>query len=387
MDASIVIIGSGLAAYTSLREIRKLDPEIKITLITEEDGDFYSKPMLSTAFANQKNASQLITTPKEKMIDQLKFDLRANTKVTSIDAKLHSIEIESSGTVTKLGYSKLILATGADPIRLKLLGDGVDDILSINQISDYAIFREKLAPNSRVAILGAGLIGCEFANDLSIGGYVVEVIDLSSQALGRLLPTEIADVLREKLEALGVVWHLQKSTTEVRRSDTNRYQVVFDNGSFTEVDLVLSAVGLMPKIKLAIDAGLETQRGIKTNRMMQTSDADIFAIGDCVEIEELVLPYVMPIMHSAKILAANILGERKILEYPPMPVMVKTPALPLVVSPPTAGSTGTWQIETIEDGIIGKFIDENNALLGFALAGSGTKERAKLVSQLPAILA
>jgi len=386
MDASIVIIGSGLAAYTSVREIRKLDPEIKITLITEEDGDFYSKPMLSTAFANQKNASQLITTPKEKMIDQLKFDLRANTKVTSIDTKLHAIELESSGTLSKIGYSKLILATGADPIRLKLSGDGVDNILSINQISDYAIFREKLAPKAKVAILGAGLIGCEFANDLSIGGYSVEVIDLSPQALGRLLPSEIADTLQKKLEDLGVVWHLQKSTTEVRKIASNRYQVIFDNGNFIEVDLVLSAVGLRPNIKLALDAGLDTQRGIKTNRMMQTSHTDVFAIGDCVEIEELVLPYVMPIMHSAKILAANILGDSKILEYPPMPVMVKTPALPLVVSPPATGLSGTWQIEYIEDGIIGKFMNENNALLGFALAGSGTKERAKLVSQLPAIL-
>jgi len=387
MDASIVVIGSGLAAYTSLREIRKLNPEVKITLISQEEGDFYSKPMLSTAFANQKNAEQLITTPKEKMIDQLKFDLRANTQVVSIDTQSQSILLMSNGETSKLPYSKLILATGADPIRLKLTGSGVTDVLSVNQLSDYAVFREKLAPNSRVAILGAGLIGCEFANDLIIGGYKVEVIDISPQPLGKILPPEIAGVLRKNLSDLGVIWHLQKSTTEVIKTESNRYKINFDDHTSIEVDIVLSAVGLRPKTQLAIESGLDTKRGIKVNRLMQTSNSNIFAIGDCVEIEDLVLPYVMPIMHSAKVLAANILGDQKIVEYPAMPVMVKTPALPLIVSPPANGIKGSWQIENLEDGIIAKFIDESHALQGFALAGAATKERAKLVSQLPSILA
>ena len=386
MDASIVIVGSGLAAYTSLREIRKLNPDIKITLITQEDGDFYSKPMLSTAFANQKNAAQLITTPKEKMIDQLKFDLLTNPNVLSIDTLSHSLAIESSGKISRLSYSKLILATGADPIRLKLAGSGVDDILSVNLLSDYAVFREKLSPNSKVAILGAGLIGCEFANDLIVGGFKVEVIDLAPHPLGKLLPSEIADVLRKNLETIGVVWHLQKSTSEIIKLESNRYQVQFDNNTSIEVDIVLSAVGLKPKTQLAIDAGLNTQRGIQINRFMQTSNPDIFAIGDCVEIEGLVLPYVMPIMQSAKVLAANVLGDQKILQYPAMPVMVKTPALPLIISPPANGVQGEWHIEHIEDGIIAKFIDHHHVLQGFTLAGSATKERAKLVSQLPPIL-
>ena len=386
MNAPIVIIGSGLAAYSSLREIRKLNPDVQITLISEEVGDFYSKPMLSTAFANQKNAAQLITTSKEKMIEQLHFELRSQTTVLSIDKSAHTIQVKSGSEISHLPYGKLILAVGAEPIRLKLEGSGVGDILTVNALADYAAFRKKLKSQSSVAILGAGLIGCEFANDLITANHPVHVIDLAPQPLGRLLPQEVAARLREKLESIGVNWHLQKSTTAVNKTPDNRFQIIFSDGDSMTVDVVLSAVGLRPKIQLAQDAGLETQRGIILNRCLQTSDPDIFALGDCAEISGLVLTYVMPIMHCAKVIAANVLGERKILSYPAMPVMVKTPALPLIISPPALGAQGVWNITQDDQGMLGKYENADHELLGFVLAGAATKERAALTPLLPPVL-
>ena len=386
MNVPIVIIGSGLAAYSSLREIRKLNPDVQITLISEEVGDFYSKPMLSTAFANQKNAAQLITTPKEKMIEQLHFELRSQTTVLSIDKSAHTIQVKSGSEISHLPYGKLILAIGAEPIRLKLEGSGVNDILTVNALTDYATFREKLKPQSSVAILGAGLIGCEFANDLINANHPVHVIDLAPQPLGRLLPPEVASRLREKLEAIGVNWHLQTTTTAVNKTADNRFQILFSEGVSISVDVVLSAVGLRSKIQLAQNAGLDTQRGITLNRCLQTSDPDIFALGDCAEISGLVLPYVMPIMHCAKVIAANVLGEHKVLSYPAMPVMVKTPALPLIISPPAIGAQGVWNITQDDQGMLGKYENSDHELLGFVLAGAATKERAALTPLLPQVL-
>jgi rubredoxin---NAD+ reductase len=110
--------------------------------------------------------------------------------------------------------------------------------------------------------------------------------------------------------------------------------------------VVLSAVGLRPRIQLARDAGIATGMGIQVNRQLQTNLDSIYAIGDCAETDGLVLPYVMPIMQAARALAPILLGQAAALQYPAMPVMVKTPAYPIVVSPPAKGAEGQWKTKT-----------------------------------------
>jgi rubredoxin-NAD+ reductase len=123
------------------------------------------------------------------------------------------------------------------------------------------------------------------------------------------------------------------------------------------------------------------------NRLLQTSDADIYALGDCMEIEGLVMPFVMPIMHAARALGATLAGKPTAVSFPAMPVMVKTPACPTIVSPPAPGAVGEWKIEQTPDGIKSLFVDASGKLLGFALNGAATAERAKLAPQLPPVLA
>ena len=185
-QSAIVIIGSGLAGFTVIREIRKLDKEVPITLITREPGYFYSKPMLSTALASKKEAEHLISTSQDGMASQLKLIIMSEAEVSSIDADLQTV-VTNKGV---LSYSKLVMALGADQIRLPLQGNAANQVLTVNDLEDYAKFREAIAGKKKVAILGAGLIGCEFANDLVLGSYEVDVIDLAPQALGRLLPKE-----------------------------------------------------------------------------------------------------------------------------------------------------------------------------------------------------
>ena len=118
----IIVIGSGLAAFTTIREFRKIDKETPVTLITQEHGDFYSKPMLSTAFASNKEPHQLVTTSKETIAKQLQIEIMGNTFVQGIDANQQQV-------VTDHGahrYSKLILAVGADPIRLSINGNAAE---------------------------------------------------------------------------------------------------------------------------------------------------------------------------------------------------------------------------------------------------------------------
>ncbi|MCZ7654666.1 MAG: FAD-dependent oxidoreductase [Rhodocyclaceae bacterium] len=190
-------------------------------------------------------------------------------------------------------YSRLVLALGADPIRLALAGDAADAVLSVNDLADYARFREALKEARGVAILGAGLIGCEFANDLAAAGHAVTVLDPAAWPLASLLPQPAGEALLSPLAALGVSWRLGRAVKAVDR-DGSGFRLTLDNGDRVDADLVLSAVGLRPRIALAKEAGLAVNRGILADALLRTSDADIFALGDCAEIEGQVRPTYCP---------------------------------------------------------------------------------------------
>ena len=379
--SAIVIIGSGLAGYTLIREIRKLDKEAPITLVTREPGYFYSKPMLSTALASKKEPENLISTSSENMANQLNINILSQTDVNAIDTN-QQIIVTTKGN---LSYGKLVLALGADQIRIPLQGDAATQVLTVNDLEDYAAFRKAISGKKKVSILGAGLIGCEFANDLVLGGYEVDVIDLAPQALGRLLPEAAAHELQDRLTKAGVRWHFGTTVGSISNGDDSLI-VELTNGQKLLSDVVLSAVGLKPRLDLAKAAGISTNIGIAVNRELQTSATNVYSLGDCAEVDGLVLPYVMPIMQAARALANTLLGKVTTLTYPAMPVMVKTPAFPTIVSPPAQGSEGDWKIAPIDDGLEARFESADGSLLGFVLLGAATAQRASLTKELPPVL-
>ena len=331
LEKPICIIGSGLAAYTLIREYRKINTEHPITLVTQESGDFYSKPMLSTAIAGQKSAEQLVTNSATKMAEQFSLTMYTKSTVQQIDPVRQKISVVlDDGQFIDIEYSQLVLALGADQIRVPIAGDASDEIQTVNDLHDYANFRKQLDGKKRVTILGAGLIGCEFANDLVLGGYLVELVDLADQALGRLLPKPIAQALEARLADLGVVWHLGTSIQAVS-DDGDHLRVSLENSHSIHTDLVLSALGLAPRVQLAKEAGIATNRGIVVNRQLETSIKNIYSLGDCAEVEGHVLPYVMPIMQAARTLAQVLAGQDASLVYPAMPVMIKVNLLSAVL--------------------------------------------------------
>lgn len=376
----VVIIGSGLAGYTVAREFRKLDAETPVVILSADHGGFYSKPMLSNAYAQKKSADSLLMKSAEQMAAELKAEVKGQSRVTAIDAQRKQLSV--NGEI--LAYGKLVLALGADPIRLPLQGSGADAVLSVNDLDDYRNFRLAIEGKKSIAILGAGLIGCEFANDLANAGYKVHVIDLAPQVLGRLLPAQAAVFMQGKLEGAGVSFHLATTTLEVNRVSGD-LQIKLASGETIAADAVLSAVGLKPRTSLAASAGINVKRGIVVNSFLQTNLEDVYALGDCAEVEGKVLPFVMPIMQAARALAPTLTGKLTSIVYPAMPVAVKTPACPAVVAPPEPGLVGSWHVEVVENGVTARFFaDQGEKLLGFALLGAATSEKSKLVQMLAA---
>ena len=151
-----------------------------------------------------------------------------------------------------------------------------------------------------------------------------------------------------------------------------------------------AAIGLRPRTQLALEAGLDVGRGIKVDRFLRSSDEHIFALGDCAEVEGKVLLFVLPLMACARALAKTLAGTETAVQYPPMPVLIKTPVCPVVVSPIVPGTAGAWAVEAEGNNVKAEFRSPEGQLLGFALTGSYTATpvaKTELTKQLPPILA
>ncbi|KJK06689.1 NAD(P)/FAD-dependent oxidoreductase [Pseudomonas tussilaginis] len=382
MTAPVVIVGTGLAGYNLAREFRKLDSDTPLLLITADDGRSYSKPMLSTGFAKNKDADGLIMAEPGVMAEQLKAEVRTHTRISGIDPGHKRLWIGEE----QVTYRDLILAWGAQTVQVSVEGDGAEAIFPINDLEDYARFRAAAAGKQRVLILGAGLIGCEFANDMSQGGFQVELVAPCEQVMPTLLHPAAAGAVQAGLEGLGVRFHLGPVLTRLQRV-AGGLEAHLSDGTLIPCDLVVSAVGLRPRIDLAAAAGLQVNRGVVVDRQLRSSHANIYALGDCAEVDSLNLLYVMPLMSCARALAQTLAGNPTAVTYGPMPVTVKTPACPLVVSPPPHGRDGTWQVEG--QGMDLKVLchDADGNLLGYALTGSAVMEKLALNRQLPALMA
>ncbi|WP_151831745.1 rubredoxin reductase RubB [Acinetobacter ursingii] len=386
----IVIIGSGMAGYTLAREFRKLNPDHELLMICADDAVNYAKPTLSNALVGNKAPEQIQLGDAEKMSTQLNMQIQTHTWVKEIHADRHELVTEKDGQQNIQPYSKLVLAVGANPIRLAIAGDGSDDIHVVNSLIDYRAFRENLAKcnDKRVVILGAGLIGCEFANDLQNTDHDVTVIDLSPRPLGRLLPAHVAEAFQQNLEQSGIRFVLSTTVEKVTKVNNGQdYAVTLANGQTLVADIVLSAIGLQPNISLAKTADIHTSRGVITNSLLETTQADIFAIGDCAEVNGTLLPYVMPIMQQARALAKTLSGQTTHVHYPAMPVAVKTPAAPLTVLPAPIDVEVNWETEELEDGMLAKAADNEGTLRGFVLLGpTAAKQRLTLTKLVPDLI-
>lgn len=382
-ELPLVIVGTGLAGYTVAREVRKLDRERPIVMISQDDGAAYSKPMLSNALAQGKSPAALANFDAQAMAAQLDATVLVHRVVGQIHTDAHAVESQGH----RLGYSQLVLAVGADPRRAPLAGPAAGEVLSINDLRDYARFRQKLETCRAVTILGAGLIGVEFANDLAVAGYRVTLVDPAPAPLARLLPTEAGDALARVLTRHGVEMHLGNVATEMDYAGLG-YRLRLASGVSIATDLVVSAIGLAPRVALARAAGLRVGQGVVTDAFCQTSAPDVFALGDCAEIDGKVQPYVLPIMHAARALAATLCGRPTPVRFPVMPITVKTPAIPVVVAPAPVDADN-WSVEIWPDpqgdALRALCIDPGDGrVLGFSLLGSATAKKAELVRAMEA---
>ncbi|MEJ2394963.1 MAG: FAD-dependent oxidoreductase [Candidatus Thiodiazotropha sp.] len=369
-DDYVVIVGAGIAGWSVAESIRRQDRETPILLISACEGLSYPKPALSTALAQGKSADDLVEQDAVSRATELDLAVRTETRVIKIDP-----------TKRRLQYGKLILALGAHQRQLPIDGDAADSVFLVNDLAAYKKLRMRLDEKARhVTILGAGLIGCEFAEDLTSAGFQVSIVDPASHPLASLLPPDTAAQLAQRLQQKGVDWHFN-TTLDSAELSGDRQRAVLSDGEAIETDLILSAAGLVANTQLAEKAGLTVSRGINTDCLMRTSERDIYAIGDCAVVEGEIFCYIEPIRRQAETIAADLRGEDQPFKTLPPLVRVKTPSFPLTICPPSKqGSAAVMPHQTSEQGRI-DYLQEGQ-VVGFVLSGEQAGNGANLYREL-----
>ena len=383
----VVIIGAGLAGWHVIDAIRAKDTEIPITLITADSGDRYHKPMLTMAISQNKRASDLVRASGSEAAKTAEVTLLANTQVTDIDPVSQTVQVrsttQSDDTLTTIGYEKMVLAMGAHPIFPKSLPQ--DLVWHVNHIERFSQLQEELATGSQhVAIVGAGMVGTEIAEDLLKAGHKVTLIDLNDAPLSQMLPAKATARIAKAIESQGIQFLGGYQVSAVARVNNNdsedgeKLQVDYaplssdtDNTDTQPlepliVDHVIASTGLTVDEQLPAAAGVEFDRrtGIVVDAAtLRTNAANIYAIGDCMSINGVACRYVAPLRAQAATIADDILGhEHSGYDHKPPMIRLKNKAISVMVTG-VPQAAGNWQVKTeSDDELVMDLIDDNEAV-------------------------
>ncbi|MGP9545087.1 FAD-dependent oxidoreductase [Psychrobacter sp. AOP7-B1-25] len=372
----IVIVGAGLAGWHVIDAIRAKDKDIPITLVTADNGDRYHKPMLTMAISQKKSAADLVRATGVDAAEAANVKLLANTQVTDVDAATQQLQLVSAlrsdpvyTNYATIGYDKLVLAMGANPIFPKSLPENL--VWHVNHIERFSQLQEKLATGSQhVAIVGAGMVGTEIAEDLLKAGHKVTLIDLNDAPLSQMLPTKATARIAKAIESQGIQFlggYQVSAVTRVNNNDSEdgeKLQVDYvplstdaDNTDTQPlepliVDHVIASTGLTVNEQLPAAAGVEFDRrtGIVVDApTLRTSTPNIYAIGDCMSIDGVPCRYVAPLRAQAATIADDVLGldHAGYAHKPPM-IRLKNKAISVMVTG-VPKATGNWQVKTESD--------------------------------------
>ena len=276
-ESSFIIVGGGLAGAIAAQTLREEGFDGRITLLGAEPHRPYERPPLSKDYLQGKADRDSVFVHPEQWYADHAVELRLGTAVTAIDPVSRTVTTATGG---RLGYDKLLLATGSTPRRLSLPGADLDGVHYLRTIEDSDRIKAGFARARRVAIVGAGWIGLETAAAARHAGLDVTLLESAEMPLLRVLGPEAAPIFADLHRDHGVELRCQVSVAELAGRNGAVTGVVLSDGSRIDADLVLVGVGITPNTQLAAEAGLDVGNGIIVDEHLRTSDPNIFAAGD-----------------------------------------------------------------------------------------------------------
>ncbi|MEC7030964.1 MAG: FAD-dependent oxidoreductase [Pseudomonadota bacterium] len=369
----VIVIGAGLGGQLVVKSLRDHQSDASISIFSRHSAGFYSKPSLSNVFTQGKQPKDLIVKDEKEIHLTQDCSVYPHTTVESINREKKTVKTSKG----EFSYDKLVLALGAELPQMPWLPES-ENIFRVNHIDDYQKFFPRVQPESHITIIGGGLIGVEFAHDIAPFCQKVTLIEKSPTLMAAMLPMEVGEALAAALTKRGVTVMTGADVTSVL--DNQDKVAITVDGKTLQSDILLAAIGLSPNVALAKEAGLEVNTGISVNQEGQTSDPNIFALGDCAEVCGIVKFYVAPLRICSAIIAQNIMGMKQKIVYEPMPVMLKTPSYPVCFC--YLKMPESWDVKIDDDGIEA-LAYEDGILKGFVLTEKKLVERMRYKKAMP----
>ena len=368
MKQQLVVIGNGMAGVACVEQILKQRHDFDITIFGDETHVNYNRILLSLVLAGEKTADDIVINDRNWYQTN---DIRAQlgVRVVSID-RAAKVVVDDAGGITE--YDKLILATGSSAFIPPIPGVDKKNVHVFRTLDDTRALLDKSRPGLRAAVIGGGLLGLEAARGLQVRGCEVTVVHLMDTLMERQLDATGGLYLKRKIESLGIRVMLPQQTAALfgnGRVDGLR----FASGEELEADLVVIAAGIRPNAELGRKAGLAVQRGIVVNDYMETSDPDIYAVGECTEHRGQTFGLVAPLFEQGRVLASAITGAKEQVFTGASPA---TKLKIMGVDIYSAGSidesapgVDTVRYEDPSQGVYKKLFLKDNQLVGMILVG------------------
>ncbi len=370
MKKKLVIIGNGMAGMRALEELLKIAPkEYDVTVFGAEPHVNYNRIMLSPVLAGEQKFDDIVIND-QAWYDDNDITLFSGEKITAINRPNKTIISDNDRIIP---YDTLWIATGSDPFIIPVPGKELDGVVTFRDIKDVDEMIEASNTYENAVVIGGGLLGLEAAYGLKQNGMNVTVIHLADTLMERQLDEAAGYLLKSDLESRGITILTEANTKELIGKD--RVEAIkLADGTTIPADLVVMAVGIRPSISLAQKAGIDCNRGVVVNDHLQTSDPDIFAVGECAEHRGQVYGLVSPLYEMGRALAGFMAGYNSHYRGSVTSTKLKVTGVELFSAGDFSGGKGTEDIvlRDARRGVYKRLVLKDDRIIGTVLYGDVT---------------
>jgi len=377
----VIIVGNGLAGIISAKTLRELDKKVEIEVFAEEKYHYYPRPNLIEFLAGTIPFERMFAFPQEWYREQ-NINIHVGKPVKRIFPDSQEIEVAGG---KKEKYESLLLANGSFSFIPPFEGTGKKGIFALRTLDDAFELLEYLKNHQRVVVIGGGLLGLEIARAMKSRGARVDVVEFFDRLLPRQLDIQGASMLKVQIENMGINVHFGLATEEILGQNDVR-GLRFKGEREIEMDMAIVAAGVRSNIRLAKDAGLETDRGLVTDDYLQSSNPKIFGAGDVIQHRGRVYGIIPSSFNQARVVASNILGKKEKYEGTVPSNTLKVAGLDLTsvgLVNPEEGTSEEFRKEKKEEGIYKKVVIQKGVVVGAIWMGTkkGVNEIIRIISQ------
>ena len=368
MSEPLIVIGNGMAAARLVDELaRRALGRYAVAVIGEEPRLAYNRVLLSALLADEVGFDDIELRPARWWRDR-GVTLRYGVRATAVDAAARNVTLAGG---TRLSFSKLVFATGSQPIKPDIPGMDLPGVLTFRDVDDVNAIAAAKAAGTRVVVIGGGLLGLEAAYGLAKAGARVTLLHLMDRLMERQLDHRAALMLQRAVEARGIAVRLQAQTARIAGNGKVE-GVELHDGTTIAADAVVVAVGIRANAALARTAGIEVGRGIVVDDHLETNAAGVHAIGECAEHRGCCYGLVEPAYEQAQLLARRLAGERASYPGSVLATNLKVSGVNVFSAGDFLGATAEAEEIALSDpaaGVYKKLIIAQGRLVGAVLFG------------------